>query len=141
MSILKNPVGTVNIHYDKVIHKSKNLDYILVSNDEKNILCLGSKVSDITDMICSNNLITNIMTIKGVGIYEHMYLKTLLDTHNIDKDTIYYILGYKTKEDNSDFICFVFDDIEDCATFQSTISMLNMTMFKTYWENQDDNNN
>lgn len=136
MGLLKNPIGGIDIHLDIVIHTSKNLDYIIKSDNES-ILCLGSKVTDLTEMIC-RDLTSNVSAHKGKYIKEHKYLSSLCTTHNLEDDVIYYLLGYKDSEDPNNLICFVFDDVMDCISLQSCLSSLSLSMKTTFLEGQND---
>lgn len=133
MGLLKNPMGgTINIHHDSIIHTSQTLDYIIYTDGES-ILCLGSRLSDLTEMLCKP-VTSNVRAILGKEIKEHNTLNHLTETHNLEDNVIYYILGYKDNDDPDNLICFVFENIPDCMEVQSCLCGVGLSMRKAYYD-------
>ena len=114
--LIKNKITPIPDNEQKV-YMSKTLDYIITLDENNDIKCYGSTVTDLINFIFPRiNVIVSAET--GEYLLNNEEFADVIDIFHIIPEKQYYILVLKYNENDKPYnTLFLFDDLEDCMSF------------------------
>lgn len=132
--LIKNKITPIPDNEQKV-YMSKTLDYIITLDENNDIKCYGSTVTDLINFIFP---VVNVMlsTETGEFLLKEEAFADIIDVFEINPENQYYVLIFNYKEnDVKQSTLFLFDELEDCMGFNVFLSEVSLYAKTEYLKN------